>query len=298
MSGVVHPKDYFLINEIAKFKESNPEIRLGFAAITGSDTYGFRSTDSDYDIRGVFYYNTTDQLKLFNSKKSNFDYTIQNESDIVSQTTSRTNNEFGAIVKVEFRKYDFVFTEVKNFLVNLTRMNCTTLEQLFSNMLIYSDPYFVKLKNIIGNNLASRGIYDSYYGMANFNYKHYIESDRKATVKKWLYVIRAYLSGIYALENGKIQQDTNELIKESSALNGNHQKLITNLIQLKQKNKEDNLIEDVTDYKSLKDYLLELRNILDTALIQAFVDCKLLEQPTEILKEYLDYWIVDLRSSF
>ena len=293
MSGVVHPKDYFLINEIAKFKESNPEIRLGFAAITGSDTYGFRSTDSDYDIRGVFYYNATDQLKLFNNKKSNFDYTLVNHNDIVS---SKPSGNLG--VETEFRKYDFVFTEVKNFLVNLTRMNCTTLEQLFSNMLIYSDPYFVKLKNIIGGNLASRGIYDSYYGMANFNYKHYIESDRKATVKKWLYVLRAYLSGIYALENGKIQQDTNELIKESSALNGNHQKLITNLIQLKQKNKEDNLIEDVTDYKSLKDYLLELRNILDTALIQAFVDCKLPEQPTEILKEYLDYWIVDLRSSF
>lgn len=293
MVGLIHPKDSFLIDQIGKFQEENPNLNLGFAAITGSDTYGFRSPDSDYDIRGVFYYDTKEYLKIFNDKTYNFNYSTVNKHDMVS--TESVGKYFA---KTEYRVYDFVFTEVKNFLKHINRMNCTTLEQLFSPMVVYCIPQFEKLRKTVSSNLASKGIYESYHGMAMFNYKHYIESDRKATVKKWLYVIRAYLAGIYALENGRIEQNMVELAKNSSALNGVQQETVNQLVQIKLEGRENKPIEEVTNYEIMEGHLLQLRDYLESYIKESYERYSLLpREPTEILKEYLDYWVVDLRES-
>jgi predicted nucleotidyltransferase len=170
-------------------------------------------------------------------------------------------------------------------------MNCTTLEQLFSPFIINSSPPFEKLKTVVSNNLASKGIYESYHGMAKFNYKHYIESDSKPTIKKWLYVIRAYLSGIYALKYGKIEQNTLSLLA-ATLVSREQSHLIDDLVVMKLHNKEDS---PVTDYKLLKEELLNLRDDLNNKLETVYKESKLPEEPTDIFKDYLDYWIVDLR---
>jgi predicted nucleotidyltransferase len=256
----------FIHCEFLNLKKQYSNINIGFAVITGSDSYGFKSENSDHDIRGVFYYNTKDQLKLFNNKQSNFNYTLK-------------------------EKYDFVLTEVDNFIKNIVRMNCTTLEQLFSPFILYCNPPFEKLKNVVSNNLASKGIYESYHGMATFNYKHYIESESKATIKKWLYVIRAYLSGIYALKYGKVEQNILSLLA-AKLVNYEQSQLIDDLVVMKLHNKEDS---PVTDYKLLKEELLQLREELNHRLETHYKECKLPKESTEIFKDYLDYWIVDLR---
>lgn len=257
----------YIYSELLKLRNQYPNIQIGFTVITGSDSYGFKSENSDHDIRGVFHYNAKDQLKLFNNKQSNFNYTLE-------------------------EKYDFVLTEVNNFIKNIVRMNCTTLEQLFSPFIINCASPFEKLKNIVGNNLASKGIYESYHGMAIFNYKHYIESESKATIKKWLYVIRAYLSGIYALKYCKIEQNILSLLA-ASLVNYDQCRLIDDLVVMKLHNKEDS---PVTDYKLLKEELLKLREDLNHRLETCYKESKLPKEPTEIFKDYLDYWIVDLRN--
>lgn len=266
--NIPHADKDYIYDELVRLKNQYPNITIGLSVITGSDSYGFKSSNSDYDIRGVFFYNAKDQLKLFNNKQSNFNYTLE-------------------------EKYDIVLTEVNNFINNIVRMNCTTLEQLFSPFIINCSPAFEKLKTVVNNNLASKGIYESYHGMALFNYKHYIESESKATIKKWLYVIRAYLSGIYALKYGKVEQNILSLLA-ASLVNYDQSHLIDDLVVMKLQNKEDS---PVTDYKLLKDELLKLREDLNEKLEICYKESKLPKEPTGIFKDYLDYWIVDLRES-
>lgn len=284
-SNILNTKDSFLLYQIIKFKEENPNFKVGQIVITGSDCYGFRSKDSDYDIRGVFYYNAKDQLKIFNEKKRNYTFTEENKMDQIIKAS-----EIESCANIEYRKYDFVFTEVRYFLHKLQSMNCTTLEQLFSNNPIYNDQWFIKLQKIFECNLAKKGLYDSYKGMSEFNYKHYIQSGLKPTAKKWLYVLRALLAGINSLSNHRIEQNI-EILVDLSPLNEEERQIVMNLVNLKKNGYEETLL-------GADKGLEEIRNTLKYWLDKTYDLSTLPERPTDLLTEYLDYWLVDLRESY
>jgi len=153
--------------------------------ISGSHLYGFNSPDSDVDLRGIAISNTHQFLGL-NRPMRNLDITEGN-MDIVIQ-------EIGTITNLALKS------------------NCTTLEQVIAPQ-IYSTPEFLEWKSMVLGMMNKTGLYKSYKGMAIFNYHKFIKTGRKKTVKKYLYIIRSLLAGIYALEEGKINPNLPELLE-------------------------------------------------------------------------------------
>ena len=119
-----------------------------------------------------------------------------------------------------------------------------------------------------------------YNGMAMQNYKKFLEHG-KTTVKKYLYVLRSLMAGIYVLEKGKIQPNIIELnkhfkfdvIKElvklkkkekikmpkNSALNNKAQKLIADLFTRLKECREKSKLPEEPKTKRLNEFLIKIR---------------------------------------
>ena len=108
----------------------------------------------------------------------------------------------------------------------------------------------------IAKGLISKQVYHPYHGMAEFNYKKFISSKnphyRNTYIKKYLYILRSYLAGIYALIYGEIEPN------------------IEKLHEILYKNKFEN-IKTLIKLKVKDEYLSD-----DTALME-------IEKPTEEL---------------
>ena len=151
--------------------------------ISGSDLYGWRSQNSDIDVRGIFVLNKNKFLGL--------------EKPI-------------EILEVE-SEHDIVLFEIKKAISLALKGNCNMLEEINATQL-YKKSDFIKLKHLINNSVGKKGVYNSYKGLAEFNYKKFILQGRN-TVKKYLYVFRGLMAGIYVLQTGRIQPNINELNK-------------------------------------------------------------------------------------
>lgn len=151
-----------------------------FYTISGAHLYGFPSIDSDYDIRGCHSLSARELCGLSVPK------------DFIEITD-------GFI--------DFVSFDIKKELNLMLRNNSNVLEHIFAPHLI-AKPSISRLKNIAGLALSKK-IFNPYHGLAMHNWKKYIKSKNaaygKAPAKKYLYVLRSQMAGIFALEQGKIE---------------------------------------------------------------------------------------------
>jgi len=152
---------------------------LFYLCESGSKIYGWSSKDSDIDIRGSFYCrDTTDLFKL----------------GIVKETHEG---------KIE-PNIDYCLHEIRKELGLAAKSNCNILEH-FATKPIYAIEAFDSLRDIILKSFGKNGLYNSYKGMAKHNYYKYIKSGKRIEPKKYLYVFRALMAGISALETGGIE---------------------------------------------------------------------------------------------
>lgn len=175
--------------------------------LSGSDLYGFRSEDSDYDYRGTFLVNTNKLLGL------------GKPHEVIE-------------LNLENKEVDIALFEVQKMINLALKGNCNVLEHISAKQ-IYSTPDFLALKPMVLNSFGKDGLYNSYRGMATFNYKKFILSGRKNSVKKYLYVFRGLCAGIYVLEMKRIEPNLLVL--------NQHFKIpeLKQLIKIKQKGKEE-----------------------------------------------------------
>jgi predicted nucleotidyltransferase len=163
-----------------------------YICISGAHLYGFPSVDSDYDIRCSHVIDTKD---LFHLKKRR-------------ETLEKT-------MVVDGVEIDIVSQEVEKMLGLLVKNNSNILEQIFAENLFTTIEHKSLLK--LAKAAISKQVYHPYQGMAKQNYKKFIESlnpvYKKKSVKKYLYVMRSYMAGIFALKTGKIQPNILELNK-------------------------------------------------------------------------------------
>ena len=145
-----------------KNKASGRNATLLNAYISGSHLYGWESKDSDVDIRGCFVLRDVELLGL-KLPKEVMEIKTEDENDIV-------------------------LFEIKKMLNLALKGNCNILEELNAPQL-YRGSEFLKLRQIINNSFGKDGIYNSYKGLAEFNYKKFILKGRN-TIKKYLYVFR------------------------------------------------------------------------------------------------------------
>lgn len=174
-----------LIARIKKELQDQHTATLLNLTISGSHLYGWSSIDSDVDIRGIYIVNSNKFLGL-----------------------NRPADE----VHMSYGNIEIVLQEIGKMTDYALKSNCTMLEQIVAPS-IYTTQEYLEWKPLALGKINKTGLYKSYKGMAMFNYSKFIKTGRKKTVKKYLYVYRALLSGVHALEAQVIQPNAVDLAK-------------------------------------------------------------------------------------
>lgn len=226
------------------------------AYVSGSNLYGWNSKDSDIDIRGCFVLKKEEFLGL--------------EKPIEVLEIKTDNDE------------DIVLFEIKKLISLALKGNCNILEELNATQ-FYKKADFVRLKQLINNAFGKKGIYNSYRGMAEFNYKRFILRGRN-TVKKYLYVFRGLMAGIYCLQTGLIKPNIEELNKHFKF------KEVTQLLEIKRAGLENEPLKDLEEGK-LDEKIRELFDKID----EAYLKCKMPEVPTKEEIEEVNKYLIKLR---
>jgi len=240
------------IKDLKKFikgKAKNPV----FYSLSGAHLYGFASKDSDYDIRGCHIQPTKELLGLKKPRE-------------VMEITEGDN--------------DFVSQEIEKFIGLMLKPNGNVLEQLYSPINLVTSKEHRKLKKLAKGCICKR-LYFHYNGMAMQNYKKFLDKG-KNTVKKYLYVLRSLMTGIYLLEKGKLEpniKETNKYFKSSivkeliklktkekstlprkSAIHNQAQKQIADLFyRLKESREKSKLPEEPKNKEELNEFLIKMR---------------------------------------
>ncbi|MEA3329910.1 MAG: nucleotidyltransferase domain-containing protein [Nanoarchaeota archaeon] len=226
------------------------------AYISGSHLYGWESEDSDIDVRGSFVL-----------KKENF-LGLNKSIEHIEMNTKD--------------KLDIVLFELKKLINLAIKGNCNILEEINSKQ-IYKKADFIKLKQLINNALGKKGIYNSYRGMAETNYKKFILQGRN-TIKKYLYVFRGLMAGIYVLQTGKIQPNIKELNKHFKI------KEVNKLLKIKRAGKENmplmELEEGILDKK--------IKKLFDK-IDEAYIKSKIPETPAKKEIGEINKFLIKLR---
>lgn len=229
--------------------------RLFNLYISGSHLYGWNSKDSDIDIRGSILLDKENFLGLFPPKD---------------------------VFDVSRADYDITLFEVRKIISLAVKGNCNILEEINAPQ-FYKTAEFLKLRQLINNAFGKRGVYNSYKGLAEFNYKKFIKQGRN-TIKKYLYVFRGLMAGIYCLETGQVQPNIEELNKrfkigEVDALLG------------KKRNgrEEESLVDIETGLLDIR--IKELFDKLD----EAYLKSKIPELPSKEDIEELNKYLIGLR---
>lgn len=226
---------------------------LLYLTISGSDLYGFPSANSDVDYRGAYVTGITNLIG------------IKGVRDVIEM------------------KPDIVLFEIKKEIGLALGGNCTVLEHLNAPA-IYKTPESMELKRLINNSISKNGLYNSYKGMSMFNYKKFILQGKKS-YKKYLYVFRGLMAGIYVLETGRIQPDINELNQHFKI------KLVGDLIKHKIARSEESEVEDLKDSGELDMLITDLLQKLD----RAYEHSKIPEKPDKEDEDILNEFLVNLR---
>ena len=230
--------------------------KLFNAYVSGSHLYGWESKDSDIDIRGCFILSKEEFLGLKEPKE-------------VIEIKTEDNQ-------------DIVLFELKKLISLALKGNCNILEELNAPQL-YKKADFIKLKQLLNNAIGKKGIYNSYKGLAEQNYKRFILQG-KNTVKKYLYVFRGLMAGIYVLQTGLIKPNIEELNKHFKI------KEVTKLLEIKRKGLENEPLKDLEEGK----LDLLIRDLLDK-IDEAYLKCKMPEKPTDEEIEEVNKFLIKLR---
>jgi len=247
------------IDVIARIKEHvniQQGGRLIYLTISGSDLYGFPSKNSDVDYRGCFQTATSNVLGL------------RRRRDVIEMEP------------------DIVLFEVAKELNLAIKGNCNVLEHINAPA-IYSTPEFLEMRELVNDNMSKNGIYNSYRGMAMFNYKKFILKGKKK-YKKYLYVFRGLMAGIYALETGIIQPNINILNKYFKI------KEVSKLVELKKAGAEEEEAQDLVISGQLDKLIPPLIERID----RAYAKSKLPERIDPRGFKEINKWLINLRRNF
>ncbi len=182
MDKVEFVKENIKVMEIIKNRLSNEDATLFNLTVSGSHLYGFDSEDSDVDYRGMFIVDSNKLLGLYGLDE---------------------------VVEIRFDDKDIVLFEIKKEINLALKGNCNVLEHINAPQ-VFNTARFLEMKQAINNSFGKTGLYNSYKGLATFNYKKFILGG-KSNAKKYLYVLRGLMAGIHVLRTGRIEPNIQKL---------------------------------------------------------------------------------------
>lgn len=150
-----------IIKELKKI-EKEEDVKVLFLIESGSRAWGWKSEDSDYDIRGVFIQ----------------DYLVV--EDVKRQIDKVIGN------------LDITLWDFRKFLNLMTNSNPSVWEWLSSDIIYLESPLRRKLKRIFTRDFNSLKLKKHYVSMAKQNFYKYINNiGDVANLKKYVYVLRS-----------------------------------------------------------------------------------------------------------
>lgn len=163
---------------------------LLFVTLSGSHLYGFSSTDSDYDLRGVHLAPPRALLSLRGFSRE----TIEDET--------WDDGPEDELVTHEAAKYFRL----------LLRNNGYVLEQIFSPIVLFDSGHLEELRAIAKTCITAN--HELHY--KGFGYKEWAAFLKKPTkhVKRILYVFRVLMTGIYLMRTGEVEANILRLNQE------------------------------------------------------------------------------------
>lgn len=155
--------------------EQKENVRIIYAAESGSRAWGFASDDSDYDVRFIYIRNPEFYLKL------------EKTSDVIEILPDKV--------------FDINGWDIKKALILLHKSNPTLFEWANSPVIYRCTSEWEELKSIINRYFNSKaGIYH-YLNMAKGNYRAYFVGKQTVSLKKYFYVLRPILAYKWILEH-------------------------------------------------------------------------------------------------
>ena len=152
-----------------------------FTVVTGAHNFGFPSHNSDIDIRGVYVAPTDRMLGL--RRRANepvFDYFSDD------------------------RELDVTIEELGKYLELLCKSNGDRLEWINSDFLLSSGPDFYSLKNTVEKAGVSKKLLNYYLHFGQNVWNGETNADG---IKRDLYTLRIYMTGIKLLEEGVVDSN-------------------------------------------------------------------------------------------
>ncbi len=173
------------------WKEVFAEARVSrpiYYTLSGSHLYGFNSKNSDIDIRGCH----AEEIRAFAGLAG-----------------------YHEVRELSRKELDFSSFDIKKEISLIMANNSNVLEHLSDSAVpVYKSKHYTALKKLAHSSI-SKLVAKPYWGMAQFNLHKYLrrfnEAYREAPTKKYLYVLRAYMAGIYVLEKGRIEPNIAKL---------------------------------------------------------------------------------------
>lgn len=232
-----------------------PDEEILLCSITGSHTYGFASSDSDIDIKGIHVVPTA-KLLLLNPK-----------------TPSHEQLEvFNGV------ECDLTTHEVAQALALLIRGNGNVLERILSPYQLVAGPHADALQEL------TRGAIHQGFSNHYIGYFHGMQREHKIRrhAKSALYTYRVALTGIHLLRTGELVTDVSTLSADTTFTNVNH------LVKYKQETNETVAIPADLDTHLHGDWI-KLESKLTAALEESTLPLNTPNQPE------IEAWLLDIR---
>jgi predicted nucleotidyltransferase len=206
---------------------------LLFATINGAHLYGVPSPDSDYDLRGCH---------------------VLPVREVVGLDPGRETIE--TLSKDDSFELDLVTHDARKFFELLLKKNGYVLEQVFSQLVVYTAPEHGELK-AIAQGCVTRHHSHHYFGFAETQWKLF-EKERPRRVKPLLYVYRVLLTGIHLMRTGMVEANLVRLNEEARLAH------VTDLIARKLASPEESLLDNAAFEFHQREYT-RLRGGLEAA---------------------------------
>lgn len=193
--------------------EQEHQVKLLYVAESGSRAWGFASTNSDYDVRGIFIRPRNAYLSI-DKPKETFEW-------------------------IENSWFDVGAWDITKGLHLLRKSNCILLEWLQSPIIYQQYPNVQKeLFELAKLYYQPKVIVHHYRGIAKVVSGYFPEDETRneadakpIKLKKWFYLLRSLLSAYWTVKTGDIPpMELNKLIK---ILSVEEQKVIHELVEFK-----------------------------------------------------------------
>jgi len=262
--------DYIpFMNELRHKINNQYHGKIIYATISGADLYGFRSADSDVDIRGCWQVSTNKLLGLGKPRET------------IEMKTLKEDATLDEIHDRDVFEADAVMHELGKELNLMIKGNCNIIEHIFADPIETSEEH-KELRSLTSQYWNTKGIYNSYRGMAYQNYNKFILGG-KQSAKKYLYVLRGLLAGTYALTERRIEpnlQTLNKFFEEP---------VVDELLDLKRRGLEKDPVKHMDKYDQLCDKYFK-------TIDKAFMDNQDVDPPADL--DDASEWLRQIRIDY